>query len=156
MDERNQKLAKEVLDTFCRALDQKKINYVKHDSTLSVLFPMQEKSFAGAVSFQVDKRHQLMELSAMLPFKVKAVRRLDMAVAVCALNRDLPTGLLDYDLRKNLVYYRMTELYADSRFEIGFFHKMLNYTARLADECCEKLEALNAGRITIEKFLNGT
>lgn len=93
------------------------------------------------------------QLRALLPFTVKAVRRLDMAVAVCALSYDLPTGQLDYDLRKNQVWYRMTEQYADSRHGIGFFHEMLNHTAHLVEECYEKLEALNAGRITIEKFL---
>lgn len=150
-----QKKAKEMLDTFCRALDRKKIDYITHEAGLSVRFPAEGEHYAGELEFLVDSRREQVVLYAPFPFTVRAVRRLDMAVAVCALSYGFLTGTLDYDLRKGQIRYRATAYYTDSRMDVGFFMEMIDYAIHFSDGCIQKLKALNDGTVTVEQILKG-
>lgn len=155
MDDVTQKKAEEVYGLLCMALSGRRIKYISDQQTLTVRFPVQGRQYPGELQIRVDPEYEMVVLSAELPFRVKAARRLDMAVAVCALCYKLYIGRLEYDMRKGLVAYKMTDLYFNSQLSPGFFREMVRTAQKLARRCYRILKALNDGTITVEKFLKG-
>ena len=93
-------------------------------------------------------------LISHLPFVVQEDRRLDMAVAISAINNHLVDGCFDYNLVNGHIFFRMTNSILESKLSEDVFTYLLLCSCKTIDDFNEKLMMLARGMVTLEQFLS--
>lgn len=88
-----------------------------------------------------------------MPFVVSDDKRIDVAVAVSAVNNLLVDGCFDYDIKSGHMFFRLTNSYIDSTLGEDVFQYMLSCACVMVDRYSDKFLALDKGAITIADFI---
>ena len=146
--------AKITFATLCQTLDTHDWRYKKDEENLTIDCSAQGDDLPMEIRVDVDAERQIVILISHLPFVVQEDKRLDMAIAVSAINNALVDGCFDYDLATGHMFFRMTNSFMESKLGEGAFSYMIFCSCQTIDEYNDKLLMLAKGMLSIEQFLS--
>ena len=144
----------DVHGTFCRVLDRRNWKYTKNEEKLSIDFGARGDDLLMDFKVRVDAQMELVMLVSHMPFVVSEDKRLEVALAVSAVNNRLVDGCFDYDLMSGNIFFRMTSSYIGSSLSRDVFDYMISCACYTIDEYNDKLLLLTKGMTTLEQFLS--
>ena len=153
-DYKNLEQAKSVFETLCRALDKQEWHYKKDEDKLSIECGAQGDDLPMELIFKIDADRMLAMLISHMPFVFHEEKRLDVAIAVTALNNRLVDGCFDYDIKSGHMFFRMTNSFIDSRLDEEVFAYMLFCACKTIDDYNDKFLMLDKGMVSLEQFLS--
>ena len=153
-DEKKLAQAKATFETLCQTLANNDWKCkVKDEEKLIIECGAQGEDLPMDISVRVDPDRMLVILLSRLPFVTKEDKRLDVAVAVSAVNNMLVDGSFDYDITSGDMYYRMTNSFMESVISEEVFAYLLYASCNVIDDFNDKFLMLAKGMITLEQFL---
>lgn len=153
MAEPNLEQAKAVFDAFCRTMDRLDWHYKKvKDLTLEC--GAKGDDLPMDLTVKVDEERRLIRLISLLPFSIPEDKRLDVVVAISALNNALIDGCFDLDLGDGSLFFRMTNSYADSELGTEVFEYLLYSSCQIIDEYNDRFFMLSKGMLSLEQWIS--
>lgn len=146
--------AKEVFSTLCRTLDKHEWHFKKDEEKLSIECSAQGDDLPMELTVKVDADRMLILLISHMPFVVKEDKRLDVAIAVSAINNALVDGCFDYDVATGHMFFRMSNSFLESKIGDEVFSYMLFCSCQTIDIYNDKLLMLAKGMMSVEQFLS--
>ena len=153
-EQKNLEQAQSVFGTICQTLDKQGWHYKKNEEKLSIECGAQGDDLPMEVTFSVDAGRMVVMLLSHLPFVIQEDKRLDVAIAVSALNNALSDGSFDYDVASGHMFFRMTNSFLESKLGEDVFTYMLICSFRIIDDYNDKFLMLAKGMISLEQFLS--
>lgn len=151
---KNFEQAKSAFATLCQALDNNEWHYKKDEDKLSIECGAQGDDLPMEISVKVDVDRMLVLLLSHLPFVIQEDKRLDIAIAVSAINNVLVDGCFDYDVTSGHMFFRMTNSFIESKISEEVFIYMLLCSCKTIDDYNDKFLMLAKGLVSIEQFLS--
>lgn len=151
---KNLEQAKATFATLCQTLDKHEWRYKKNEDTLSIECGAQGDDLPMEINVLVDADKMLVLLISHMPFVIRDDKRLDVAIAVSAINNALADGSFDYDIASGHMFFRMTNSFIESMISEEVFVYMLFCSCKTIDEYNDKFLMLAKGLIPIEQFLS--
>lgn len=139
--------------TLCQTLDKNDWHYKKDEAEMTVKCGARGDDLPMDLNIQVDAERMLVILVSHLPFVIQEDKRLDVAVAVSAINNVLVDGCFDYDVVEGHMFFRMTNSFIESILGVDVFEYMLYCSCQTIDEYNDKFLMLSKGMMSIEQFL---
>ena len=152
MTEENEK-ALEVYSKICAMFDANGLSYKKLEEDLTILCGGRGDDLPMDFVIQVRPRNDTVAIFSELPFAVEEDKRLDMAVAVCAVNYLLVDGCFDFDISDGQLLFRMNNSYMDCDLDMEVFDYMFHCAVITVDKYNDKFLMLAKGYMKIEAFL---
>lgn len=153
VEQKNLEQAKSVFGTLCQALENYELHFEKDEEKLAIECSIQGEDLPMELTINVDAKRMLAILISHMPFVIQEDKRLDVAVAVSAINGLLVDGSFDYDVASGHMFFRMTNSFIDSKIGEDVFIYMIYCASKTIDEYNDKLLMLSKGIISIERFL---
>ena len=153
MDELNMAKAKETYDVLCRMMDNQRWHYEKEEEELIVKSGVKGNDFPIEFIIRVNPRNQLVSFLSRLPFNVEEDKRIDVALAICAVNYWLADGSFDYDLTDGSIIFRLTSSYKESTLGEALFEYMVMVSAATVDNYNDKFFMISKGMMTYQQFI---
>jgi hypothetical protein len=150
---KNLEQAKLAFATLCRTLEKNDWRYKKDEEALSIECGAQGEDLPMEFSVRVDADRMLVMLLSHMPFKIAEDKRLDVAIAVSAINNALVDGCFDYDVATGNMFFRMTNSIIESSLGEEVFAYMLFCSCQTIDEYNDKLLMVAKGILPIEQCL---
>lgn len=151
---KNLEQAKVAFATLCQALDKHEWHYKKDDEKMSIECGAQGDDLPMELTVKVDADRMLVILISHMPFVIQEDKRIDVAIAVSAINNALVDGCFDYDVVSGHMFFRMTNSFIESKISEEVFAFMLFCSCKTIDEYNDKILMLAKGLISIEQFLS--
>ena len=148
--------AQKVYGTLCSTLDSHEWHYKKDEEKLSIDCGAQGEDLPMEITIKVDAERQLIMLLSHLPFVISEDKRLDVAIAVSAVNDKLVDGSFDYNIADGHMFFRMTSSFIESEIGNELFTYMLMVSCHTIDEYNDKFLMLGKGMMSIEDFISNT
>ena len=148
--------AQKVYATLCSTLDAHEWHYKKDEEKLSIDCEAQGEDLPMEITIGVDAKRQLVMLFSHLPFVISEDKRLDVAIAVSAVNDKLVDGSFDYNIADGHMFFRMTSSFIESEIGNELFTYMLVVSCHTIDEYNDKFLMLGKGMMSIEDFISNT
>lgn len=145
--------AKAVYETICSMFDDRGWHYEKDEEKLIAYCGVSGEDLPMDFIIQVREKNGTVALISILPFTVPEDKRLDMAVAVCAVNYLLVDGCFDFDISDGQLLFRMNNSYLDVEPDMQVFRYMINCAATTVDEYNDKFLMISKGYIKVSQFL---
>lgn len=150
---KNPEQAKVVFGQFCQTLDKHDWKYQKDEEKLLISCSARGDDLPMELNIRVDADRSVVVLFSHMPFAIQEDKRLDLAVAVTAINNALADGSFDYNIADGNLYFRMTNSFVDSTLGEEVFSHMLFASCAIIDEYNDKFLMLAKGMISIQNFL---
>lgn len=150
---KNIEQANDTFTTLCQTLDKHEWHYTKDEENLSIECGARGDDLPMEINVKVDADRMLVLLLSHMPFVVNDDKRIDIAIAVSAINNILVDGCFDYDIATGHMFFRMTNSFIESKISEEVFTYMLFCSCQTIDEYNDKLFMLFKGHITVEQFL---
>lgn len=148
--------AQKVYETLCATLDKHEWHYQKNEERLSIECGAQGEDLPMEITIKVDAERQLIMLLSHLPFVISEDKRLDVAIAVSAVNNKLVDGSFDYNIADGHMFFRLTSSFIESEIGNEIFTYMLMVSCHTIDEYNDKFLMLGKGMMSIEDFISNT
>lgn len=152
-DEMKLAAAKQVYDSLCAAIDNRKWKYNKDEEKLIVSFGVNGEDIPMQFVILVDADRQLVRVLSPLPFMMAEDKRMEGAIATCAATYGLADGSFDFDLNNGRIVFRMTASYRESQIGEGLFQYLISCSCAMVDEYNDKFLAISKGLISISDFI---
>ena len=143
--------ARVVYETICSMFDSRGWHYKKDKEKLIACCGVSGDDLPMEFIIQVKEKNDTVAFVSILPFTVPEDKRLDMAVAVCAVNYQLVDGCFDFDVSDGELLFRMNNSYLDSEPSMDVFSYMINCAATTVDEYNDKFLMISKGYININQ-----
>lgn len=153
-EQKNLERAKAVFDTICRTLDNNDWRYKTDEEKLSINFGIRGDDFPIDIVMHVDAEKQLVLLMSRMPFTIREDKRVDLAVAISAVNNLLVDGCFDYDLASGNIYFRLTNTYIGCDLSETVFGYMLYAAGKMIDDYNDKFLMISKGMLTLQQFMS--
>lgn len=155
MDEQKKlEQAKATYATLCQALDAHKWRYKKHEEDLVIECGAQGDDLPIELNIRVDADRMLVLLLSHMPFVINEDKRLDVAIAVSAINNVLVDGCFDYSVASGRMFFRMTNSYIESKIGEDVFAYMVFCACKTIDDYNDKFLMLAKGLMSVEQFVS--
>jgi len=149
----NTERACEIYEGICRVLDSKNWRYTRKDEDLSIILTVNGDDLAMDLIIMTDAERELVRIVSPLPFAMNEDKRIEGAIATCAITYKLADGSFDYDLDTGKIYFRLTSSF---RGGCNIGDKLLEYMVDISlytiDKYNDQLMALNKGYVKVESF----
>ena len=145
--------AQNVYNALCAMLDEKNVEYKKHEDDFIVDFTVVGEDFPMQIILNVDAERELIRLLSPIPVTFGDDKRLDGAIATCQVNYSLVDGSFDYNYKKGTISFRMTSSYIDSIISKDLLRYMVGVAGYTIDEYNDKFVMLANGELPLETFL---
>lgn len=150
---KNMEQAKVAFATLCQTLDNHEWHYKKNEEKLSIECGARGDDLPIEITVTVDADRMLVMLISHIPFVIQEDKRLDVAIAVSAINNVLVDGCFDYDIASGHMFFRMTNSFLESKISEEVFSYMIFCSCQTIDEYNDKFLMLAKGLISIEQLL---
>lgn len=145
--------AQQVYETLCKALDRRGWKYDKEEEKFLVHFGVNGDDIPMKFIIYVDAERQLVRLMSPLLFKISADKRMEGAIAACAVSYGMADGSFDYDLSDGEIIFRMTASYRESQLGEGLFQHLISCACAMVDKYNDQFLALDKGIMSIADFI---
>lgn len=146
--------AKDVFSTLCRTLDKLEWRYKKDEEKLSIDCGAQGDDLPIDITIKVYAEKMQILLISHMPFVVKEDKRIDVAVAVCAVNNALVNGCFDYDITSGHMFFRMSNCFIESTIGEDLISYILFCSCQTIDLYNDKFLMLAKGMTSVKQFLS--
>lgn len=143
----------EVFADLCAAIDARNWNYEKDEEKLTVRFGVTGEDMLMKFVIIVDAQRQVVRLLSPLTSVFPEDRRLEGAVAACAMTYPLADGSFDYDIQTGVSWFRQTASFRESKIGNGLLQYMISYTCAAVDLYNDRLDKLVKGELSLRDFL---
>ena len=154
MKEQIKQQAENVYKILCKMLDDKEVHYEKHEEDLLVKFGMSGDDLPMQFLMFVDKERSLLKLLSPMSFAVQENKRVDMALAINAINNRFSEGCFDYEIASGRICFRVASSYADCEIGARVPEYLLYMAGVLIDEYNDKFLMFSKGAITLEQLIS--
>jgi len=89
-----------------KALDERQWRYDEQPDRLYIGTSVTGDDLPMAFICEILEEREVARFLSMLPFDVPEDKRVDVAIAICAINNGFVNGNFDYDAIKGKIYYR--------------------------------------------------
>lgn len=134
-------------------MDNKGWHYEKEEEDLIVKSGVKGNDFPIEFIIRVNPRNELVSFFSKLPFNVEEDKRIDVALAICAVNYWLADGSFDYDLSDGSILFRLTSSYKESTLGEALFEYMVVVSAATVDNYNDKFFMMSKGMMTYQQFI---
>lgn len=145
--------AKTVYNTLIKMLDAHEWKYQRHDEDFVITCGARGEDLPIDIILRVQPKPKVVQFISVLPCKMPEDKRVEGAIAVCAVNYGMIHGSFDYDLSDGEIRFRLTSSYLDSIIGEDMLYYMLMLGASTVNEYNDRFLMLSKGLITIEQFL---
>lgn len=152
-DEKDLMQAKIMFDTLCEMLDEREWHYKKFDEDFSIECGAQGDDLPMDIRMEVDADRMLVALYSKLPFSVPEDKRVDVSLAVSAINYTMIDGSFDYNFMNGNLLFRLTTSFRDSMISTAALSYMLSVSCGTVDEYNDKLFMLIKGVMSLEDII---
>ena len=152
-EELNMQKAREVYNTLVNMLDTRDWKYEKHEDELLIRSGIKGDDLPIEFIVVVRPKNQVVQFLSKLPFQIPEDKRVDAAIAICAINDRFVDGSFDYDISDGTIIFRLTSSYRESTLGEDLFEYMIMCSAVTVDEYNDKLFMLAKGMITLQQFI---
>ena len=152
-ESKNLKQAQATFATLRQAFDRHGWHYKMDEEKLAIECTAQGDDLPMQIDVRVDADRMLVLLFSHLPFIIQENKRIDVAIAVSAVNNALVDGSFDYDFSSGHMFFRMTNSFIESEISEEVFSYMLFCSCQTIDEYNDKFLMLSKGLISINQFL---
>lgn len=146
--------AKKVYDTLCAAIESNNWRYEKDEENWAIIFTVSGEDLPLQFIIFIDTDRQLIRLLSPLSFKMSEDKRIEGAIATCAVTYALADGSFDYDISDGTIAFRMTASFLDSVIGEELLRYMIFCACITVDKYNDKFLALNKGLIGIDEFID--
>lgn len=146
-------LAKATFQTLCCALDKNEWSYKKDEEKMSIECGAQGDDLPIEITINIDADRMVAIMISKLPFVIEEEKRLDVVVAVSAVNNILVDGCFDFDIASGHMFFRMTNSFIDSKISEEVFSYLLFCSCQAIDEYNDRFLMIGKGIVSIEQFL---
>ena len=146
--------ARTTFGILCRALDNNEWRYTKNMEKLTIECGAQGEDLPMEITIKVDADRQIVMFLSRMPFAIQEDKRLDVAVAVSAINNAIVDGCFDYDIVSGNMFFRMTNSFMDSIISGEVFSYMLFCACKTIDDYNDKFFMLSKGMMSLEQFIS--
>ena len=153
-DANKKELAKQVYSGLCKAIEEREWSFMKHDEDLTVTFIVNGDDIPISFIIVVDEDRQMIRVYSPLPFNIPEDKRMELAIATCAVTDKLADGSFDYNIENGVIVFRMTASFLGSNIGDVLFQYMIDCTCVTVDRYNDQFLALGKGLISISDFLN--
>lgn len=154
MDEQNKiERAQATFSALCRGLDENEWPYQKDEEKLRIHCSARGEDLPVEITVVVDSERMVVLLLSPLSFKVQEDKRVDVALAISAINNKLVDGCFDYDITEGRMHFRMTNSFIESELDEEVFKYMVGVSCKTVDDFNDKLLMLAKGLISVEQLL---
>ena len=152
-DEKKLRQAKAAFDTLCDMLDEREWKYDKDEDNFQIDTGASGEDLPMPIRINVEPDRDLITLLSHMTFDVPEDKRVEMAIAVSAINYRLVDGSFDYDVVGGTLVFRMTSSYRESLMGKEMFAYMLYVSCRTVDDYNDKLMMLAKGKLTLKALV---
>lgn len=152
-DEQKVRQAVEVYHTIRHVLEEKHWHYSHDDEALTVACSAQGDDLPMELFVKVDAARMLTMVISHQPFVVPEDKRLDVAIAVSAVNNVLADGSFDYNIVTGHIFFRMTNSFIDSLVGEDLFTYMIFASCQIIDQFNDKFLQIAGGTLSVQEFL---
>lgn len=145
--------AVEVFAELCAAIEARNWKYEKEQETLTVRFGVTGEDMLMKFIIKVDEQRQLIRVLSPLTSVFPEEKRLEGAVAACAMTYPLADGVFDYDIRTGVMWFRQSASFRESKIGNGLLQYMISYTCAAVDMYNDRIDALVNGKLSLRDFL---
>lgn len=146
-------LARATYETLCRFLDSKKRQYTKDEEQLLINCSVRGEDLAMPITVKIYSDRLIAVLISHMTFEIPEDKRLDVAIAICAINNRVINGSFDYNIKDGSIYFRMSNSFMESELSTEVFEYMLMCSCSTIDEYNDKLLMLAKGMISLQQML---
>ena len=145
--------AREVFAGLCAAIDARNWNYEKDEEKLTVHFGVTGEDLLMKFIIVVDAQRQVVRVLSPLLSVFPEDRRLEGAIAACAMTYPLADGSFDFDIREGICWFRQSASFVESTIGDGLLQYMISYTCTAVDMYNDRVDALAKGTLSLHDFL---
>ena len=149
----NPEKARETFETICRTLESHDWKYQKDAEKLLIGCSARGEDLPMELTIRVDENRSVVIMFSRMPFVIQEDKRLDLAMAIAAVNNSLVDGCFDYDIGTGNIFFRITNNFVDSTLGEAVFGYMLFCACRTIDDYNDKFLMLSKGTLSVEQFL---
>lgn len=143
----------EVFNALTSILDSIDWKYEKVEDKLLIKSGYQGDDLPIRFGIEVLPQNQVIRLVSYFPFDMPEDKRVEAAVAVCAVNNKLIDGCFDLDLSDGSLSFRMTDSYSDGMPTKDFVEYVLACSLSTIDDYNDKFFMLTKGMMNATDFL---
>ena len=154
VDEKKIKLAQQVYQILCEAIQKREWSFEKDEEKLLVHFCINGSDIPMEIIFVVDAARQLIRLTSPLPFKMSEAKRVDAAIATCAATYIIADGSFDYDIYDGTIVFRMTTSFSESLIGEELIQYMISCTCTIMDKYNDQFLGLDKGVLSTTDFIS--
>lgn len=147
------KKAREVFEYLCNMCDKMGLNYDRNEDKLVIEFGCSGDDLPMSFLVYVEQERQYIGLLSRLPFSTPEDKVVEIALAVTAINYNIPDGQFDFDIDEGNITFKMTSSYRESLLSEEVFKYMMGWALHTVEEYNDKLFMLGKGAIDIKDFL---
>ena len=150
---KEEKKAAAIYKDIYKYLDSRECKYTKRDDG-SVEFIAESNDIDINCRFLVNSDLEIISFLSPLPMTVREEYRVDMALAVSAINSSLIDGSFDFDYLTGNVAFRITSSYRNSIICIDCYDYLLEVSRNTVDDYNDKLLLLSLGKMTVDEIID--
>lgn len=148
------KQAKATFNTLCKMLNNIGWRYDKDEEELQISCEAQGDDLPIDVRMQLNTNMEIVTFLSNLPFSVPESKRMDVALAICAINDRLIDGSFDYDYLSGKIVFRITTSYRNSILSEEALKYVLFVSCGTVDDYNDKLYDLTKGNMTVQDVVD--
>lgn len=155
MDDANKReQAQQIYTKLCAVLDAREWKYQREDAEYRLDFGVKGNDLVMPMRLSVDAERQLVRLMSPLPFKVPTQKRLDITLAVTAVNCNLAAGNFDFDGEDGTLGFRIASCYIESEIGDAALDGMLRAALETIDAYNDRFQGIVEGTLSLEQFFS--
>ena len=152
-DEKEIRQAKAAYDTLCEMLKEREWHYESDEDNFTIMCGARGEDLPMEIRVQVDPERLIVTLVSQMPFSVPEDKRVEMALAVSAVNYALVDGSFDYNFVDGTLLFRMTSSYRESLVGKDMFEYMLYVSCKTIDDYNDKFLMIIKEKMTLEDLV---
>ena len=152
-DEKEIRQAKTAYDTLCEMLKEREWHYESDEDNFTIMCGARGEDLPMEIRVQVDPERLIVTLLSQMPFSVPEDKRVEMALAVSAVNYALVDGSFDYNFVDGTLLFRMTSSYRESLVGKDMFEYMLYVSCKTIDDYNDKFLMIIKEKMTLEDLV---
>lgn len=152
-EEKEIKQAKAAYDTLCEMLKEEDWHYESDDDNFTINCGAQGEDLPIGIRIHVDPERLIVTLLSQLPFSIPEDKRVEIALAVSAINYALVDGSFDYNFVDGSLLFRMTSSFRESLIGKDVFEYMLYVSCKTIDDYNDKFLMIIKEKMSLEDLL---
>ncbi len=147
------KKAREIYQGAIEMFDSINWTYDRDDDNLVIDTGVKSDDLPIDIRLRVHERNQVVIITSNLPFSVAEDKRVDLAVAISAVNYMLIDGSFDYNFLEGRISFRMTATYRDAQVGKEFFEYLVMCACNTIDDYNDKFFMISKGLKPVAEFV---